>query len=338
MAVTAPASCGTPALRDGPLAAVVVYQLPHSEAGQIMSFVLQDPPSAARAARTGKMRSWGSSTRQSALATNELAAIHSAGFSTVGRVTGAAGYAQPITDDRCPGTWSGHVVSARGSGTAQTDVSNVGGSPDGTLATVVRVVDQARREAIERMAAECAALGGHGVVGVRLTSSVTSSDTSEYLECTAIGTAVRAPGAPSLGHPFTADLGGQDFARLIMNGWVPVALVLGLAIGVRHDDVAAWQHARNTEIGGITELISVTRHHARLKLSQEVRRAGGDGVVVTSVDLAIRERECPKSGGHDRIAQATVAGTAITRFALPAQPAGPSALTIMPLGDRTART
>ena len=299
-----------------------------------MSFMLQEPPPATRAARAGMMRSWGSSTGQSALATGEVAAIRSAGFLTVGRVTGAAGCARRITEDRCPGTWSGPGVGARDYGTTQTDVSGVSGSPDGTLATVVRAMDQVRREAIDRMAAECAALSGHGVVGVRLTSSVTSSDTSEYLECTAIGTAVRASGAPSLDHPFTADLSGQDFARLIMKGWVPVGLVLGLAIGVRHDDVTTSQYAPNTEIGGISHLISATRHDARRKLSQEVRRAGGDGVAVTSVDLAIRERECPKSRGHDRIAQATVAGTAITRFALPARPTGLSALTIMPLGDR----
>jgi hypothetical protein len=56
------------------------------------------------------MRSWGSSTRQSALATDELAAIRSAGFLMVGRVTGAVGYARPITEDRCP--W--HVVRLRG--------------------------------------------------------------------------------------------------------------------------------------------------------------------------------------------------------------------------------
>lgn len=302
-----------------------------------MEFVLRDPPPATRAARTGLMRSWGSSTWQSALAAGELAAIRAAGFLTVGRVTGAAGYALPITEDRCPGTWSSHGVNARGHDTAQTDVSSVGGSPDGTLATVVRVMDQARREAIDRMAAECAALSGHGVVGVQLTSSVTSSYTSEYLECTAIGTAVRAPGAPSLDHPFTADLSGQDFARLVMRGWVPVGLVLGLAIGVRHDDVTTsqetWRYAPNTEIGGITHLISATRHDARRKLNQEVRRVGGDGVVVTSVDLAIRKRECPKSRGHDRVAQATVAGTAITRFPLHAQPTGLSALTIMPLGE-----
>ena len=296
--------------------------------------MLQDPPPAARAARAGKTRSWGSSARQSALAADELAAIGAAGFLAVGRVTGAAGYARAITEDRCPGTWSGHEINARGYDAAHTDVSNVGGSPDGTLATVVREMDQVRREAIDRMAAECAARSGHGVVGVRLTSSVTSSDTSEYLECTAIGTAVRAPGAPSLDRPFTADLSGQDFARLIMHGWVPVGLVLGLAIGVRHDDMTTLQYAPSIEIGGISLLISATRHDARRKLSQEVRRVGGEGVAVTSVDLTIRERECPASRGHDRVAQATVAGTAITRFALPEQPAGLSALKIMPLGDR----
>ena len=149
--------------------------------------MLQDPSPATRAARTGNTRSWGSSTRRSALATDELAAIRSAGFLTVGRVTGAAGYARPITKDRCPGTWSSPPVSARDYRTAQTDISSVGGSPDRTLATVVSAMDQVRREAIDRMAAECAALSGHGVVGVRLTSSVTSSYTSEYLECTAIG-------------------------------------------------------------------------------------------------------------------------------------------------------
>jgi uncharacterized protein YbjQ (UPF0145 family) len=272
------------------------------------------------------------------LATGEFAAIRSAGFLTVGRVTGAAGYARPITEDRCPGTWVSPVVSARGYGTAQTDVSSVSGSPDGTLATVVRAMDQVRREAIDRMAAECAALSGHGVVGVRLTSSVTSSFTSEYLECTAIGTAVRAPGAPSLEHPFTADLSGQDFARLIMRGWVPAGLVLGLAIGVRHDDLTTsqetWRYAPNTEVGGLTHLISATRHDARRKLGQEVRRLGGDGVVVTSADVAVRKRECPKSRGHDRVAEATVAGTAITRFPLPGQATGRPGLTIMPLGDR----
>jgi uncharacterized protein YbjQ (UPF0145 family) len=281
------------------------------------------------------MRSWGSGTWEPALGVDEFTAIRSAGFLTVGRVTGAAVYALPRTAaDRCPGTWSSHGLSARGYGSAQTDVSSVGGSPDGTLAPVVRAMDAARREAIGRMAAEGAALSGHGVIGVRLTSTVTSTYATEYLQCTATGTAVRAPGAPLLEHPFTADLSGQDFARLIMRGWVPVGLVLGLAIGVRHDDLTTLRYALNTEVGGLTHLISATRHDARRKLGQDVRRLDCDGVVVTSVDLAIRTRECPKSSGRDHVAEATVAGTAIARFALPAQAGGLQALTIMPLQGR----
>jgi uncharacterized protein YbjQ (UPF0145 family) len=300
--------------------------------------VSQDLPPAARAARAGLRRSWGSGTREPALAAGELTAIRSAGFLAIGRVTGGAIFALPTTEDRCPGTWSGHGLNARGYGAAQTDISTIGGSPDGTLAAVVRAMDQARRAAIGRMAAECAALSGHGVIGARLTRSLTSTYTTEYLEYTAIGTAVRAPGTPRLEHPFTADLSGQDFAKLITKGWVPVGLVLGLAIGVRHDDLRTaqetWRYAPNTEIGGLTHLISATRHDARRKLGQEVRGLGAAGVVVTSVDLAIRERECPKSYGHDRVAEATVAGTAIAGFSPPAQATGLAALTIMRLGDR----
>ena len=85
------------------------------------------------------------------------------------------------------------------------------------------------------MVEECTALGGHGVVGVRLTIG---GFPSGGLEFKAIGTAVHAPGAPPLRHPFTSDLTGQDFAKLIMKGWMPAGLVLGISIAARHDD---WQ-------------------------------------------------------------------------------------------------
>src|ERR1700744_4473224 len=99
------------------------------------------------------------------------------------------------------------------------------------------------------MTAECEELGGHGVVGVRLTIGPFPAG---GLEFKAIGTAIRAPGAPPVsqwrGHkpgkesatkrrqPFTSDLTGQDFAKRIMKGWVPAGLALGISIGSRHDD------------------------------------------------------------------------------------------------------
>ena len=81
---------------------------------------------------------------------------------------------------------------------------------------LVQAMYQARDTAIGRMTAECARLGGHGVVGVRLSRG---SFPLGGLEFTAIGTAVRAPGAAcGRQEPFTSDLSGQDFAKLITAG------------------------------------------------------------------------------------------------------------------------
>ena len=88
----------------------------------------------------------------------------------------------------------------------------------GSFGPMVQIMYQARRQAIARMTAECEELGGHGVVGVLLTIG---SFPAGGLEFKAIGTAVRAPGGVPLKRPFTSDLSGQDFAKLIMAGWVP---------------------------------------------------------------------------------------------------------------------
>ena len=97
-------------------------------------------------------------------------------------------------------------------------------------------MDQARRTAVERMTAQCAELGGDGVVGLRVSRGSFLLGGQEFM---ALGTAVRARGAedgPARADfaPFTSDLSGQDFAKLIMAGWVPVGLVLGVAIGASH--------------------------------------------------------------------------------------------------------
>ena len=81
----------------------------------------------------------------------------------------------------------------------------------------------ARRSGV--MSAECAQLGGHGVVGMSLTIGRFFGRMA--WEFKAIGTAVRAPGGVSLAQPFTSHLSGQDFAKLIMAGRSGFYLVLG---------------------------------------------------------------------------------------------------------------
>ena len=267
-------------------------------------------PSAAEA-RMAEIRqsgTWGSS-----LSTDEFAAIRSTGFEPVGQVLGAAVYNVGYTGGfACPGAWSGlgrYGVPAVG-------VTTVSG--DGNFASfgpMVATLYEARRAAISRMTAECAELGGHGVVGVTLSIGAFPAG---GLEFKAIGTAVRAPGL-TLARPFTSDLSGQDFAKLFTDGWMPAGLVLGISVGARHDDWVTVTQTRwgagNTEVHGYTDVVTQTRHDAREQLERDVARLGADGVVVTTVTTRVRERDCPAAEGRrDHIVEATLIGTAIARF------------------------
>jgi uncharacterized protein YbjQ (UPF0145 family) len=192
---------------------------------------------------------------------------------------------------------------------------------------------EARRAAIGRMTAECAELGGHGVVGVRLSIGPFPAG---GLEFKAIGTAVRAPGAPPLPEPFTSDLSGQDFAKLVMRGWMPAGLVLGISIGARHDDWLTVGQTRwgsgNAEVTGYTELVNDARHDAREQLERDVVQIGGEGVVIATMEMRVRERECPvQEGRRDHIVEATSIGTAIARFAVHEQRHSGPTLAIMSL-------
>jgi uncharacterized protein YbjQ (UPF0145 family) len=283
--------------------------------------VSEELPAVAKARMEEIRRSgtWGS-----ALTSDEFAAIRGVGFEPVGQVLGAAVYnVGYVGGYNCPGAWGyGQFgMPAR----TQTQVSSQGGW--GSFAPLVKTMYEARHKAIDRMTTECAELGGHGVVGVRLTIG---SFPAGGLEFKAIGTAIRAPGVPPVSYwnrkptgehrePFTSDLSGQDFAKLIMKGWVPAGLALGISIGSRHDDWVTVGQTRwgsgNAEVVGYTELVNDARHDSRQQLEKDVRRLGGEGVVIADMEMRVRERECPAmEGRRDHIVEATCIGTAIARF------------------------
>jgi len=263
-----------------------------------------------------------SGTWSSALSTDEFAAIRSVGFEPVGQVLGAAVYNVGYRGGYgCPsfsyfGTYN--RFATLGWGGYQGATTSVSSSGSGSAyAPLVQTLYAARRAAIGRMAAECSQLGGHGVVGVSLTIGDFASGNLEFK---AIGTAVRAPGAMSLQRPFTSDVSGQDFAKLIADGVVPVGLALGISIGARHDDWMTRNQARwtsgNTEVDGYTDLINKTRHDARDQLRRDVRDLGAEGVVIQRMDMQVGEHECrAQEGARDHVAEVTIVGTAITHFA-----------------------
>jgi uncharacterized protein YbjQ (UPF0145 family) len=268
------------------------------------------PPAAeSRIAEIRRSGTWGS-----ALSADEFTAIRSVGFQPVGQVLGAAVYNIGYTGGwACPGAWAGYG----GFATPYQSVTAVSGTGSmGSFGPMVQTLYNARRRALGRMTEECEELGGHGVVGVSLTIGAFPAG---GLEFKAIGTAVRAPGGVPLPQPFTSDLSGQDFAKLIMAGWVPAGLALGISIGARHDDWLTINQTRwgsgNAEVTGYTDLVNSARHDARTQLDRDVTRIGADGVVVKSMDMRIRERECPmQEHRRDHIAEVTIIGTAIAQF------------------------
>jgi len=284
--------------------------------------VSDDLPAAAEA-RMAEIRASG--TWGSALTSDEFAAIRSVGFEPVGQVLGACVYNIGYTGGyACPGAWGnwgyGQVMPVR----TRTQVSSRSGF--GSFGPLVQAMYDARHKALDRMTAECEELGGHGVVGVRLTIGAFPAG---GLEFKAIGTAIRAPGVGPVStwqhrgtrpkRPFTSDLSGQDFTKLIMKGWVPAGLALGISIGSRHDDWLTVGQTRwgsgNAEVTGYTELVNDARHDARQQLAADVARLGGEGVVIADMEMRVRERECPVSEGRrDHIVEATTIGTAIARF------------------------
>lgn len=274
-----------------------------------------ESPAVARAREAGARPAgtWGS-----ALTTKEFAAIRSVGFEPVGQVFGAAVYAaESASGSRCPGP-----------GTPELD-------DPGGFAPLVEAMYQARRAAVDRMTAQCGALGGHGVVGVRLSRGPFAFGGAGF---TAAGTAVRAVGdAAALRLPFVSALSGQDFARLLRAGWIPAGLAFGIAIRALHDDMATVRQGRpwsgNTEMAGWTALVNRARQDARDRLEDDIRRTGAEGAVIAGMRMHARARDCPVAvGRNDHVVEVTLTGTAIAGFSRANDaPAGP-VLTVMPVG------
>jgi uncharacterized protein YbjQ (UPF0145 family) len=190
------------------------------------------------------------------------------------------------------------------------------------------------------MAAECAELGGHGVVGASVQiSEVAPADgwRAGAVEFTVTGTAVRARGCPRVSRPFACDLSGQDFAKLIMAGWAPAGIALGLSVAGLHDDGLTTGTSRlgprNAEVPAYADLIAKVRQEARSLLEQAAGALGADGVVVSAMTVHVRGGAC-RRGGTDHFAEAVITGTAVARFAGQRSTAPPASLpNVLPPGS-----
>jgi uncharacterized protein YbjQ (UPF0145 family) len=276
--------------------------------------------------------------RESTLSVGGLQALRRVGFEQVGQAFGAAVFPLATTVGvSCPGIGGLRRASAEGAAMGPTIVS--GDGVPGPAARFAHALSQGRRTAVSRMLAHCAELGGHGVVGVSVEVEEIPDAvlTAAAVEFTVMGTAVRAGGCPPPTRPFACEGSGPDLAKLIMAGWVPVAIVLGISATARHDDLHMADRYRwglqNAEVAAYTDLIIKARHDARSRLEQDVREVGADGVVGSSMTVHVHSSPChAHAGGTDHLAHAVATGTAVTRFA--DFPQASRSLVVLPLTHR----
>jgi uncharacterized protein YbjQ (UPF0145 family) len=196
-------------------------------------------------------------------------------------------------------------------------------------------------DAHERMLAEARALGADGVLGIRRLAARVAGGGHEY---SSLGTAVRFTDPARVRRvdeprrtPWAATLTAEDCAAAASAGFLPAGVATGYSLALKHEDWQLRQQGsswNNTEVDGLTELLSAARADARSSLAAKAGRltAGGE-LVVTDNSLRTGERPCGEE--KDIIAEALFVGTVLVPHPTPPARRG-RALTVLPLTPPTA--
>lgn len=319
----------SPGQRHHALKVSSIVDVPNAQADPFSS-----DPRLARLTRLRTSRGWSFPSPM-----GEVAAVRAAGFEPVGQVFGTTVVLLGSGDSSLPGPPGFGRCFVRDGGSVAGTPTNA--DPHNPL---LAALTEARDRALERVLDECAALGGDGIIGMRLRRTEFFAHT---VELTLEGTAVRARASTRPAALFTTHVSGQDLARLLDAGWLPFALVFGTALAACHFDDSMFQQTRrgvgpagNREVAGYTRLVNDARHEARRTLENAVRERGGHGAVVHEMTLQFSERECPRQFEQhaDYVAEATILGSAIIPFDRTVPSARPGPLTIMRLDGRIAPT
>jgi uncharacterized protein YbjQ (UPF0145 family) len=200
------------------------------------------------------------------LSVDEFLLVRKAGFEPAGMVVGSSVY---------------HVGSQSGSWKQNQE-----------LQVLTSAMYNARELAMSRMEAEAQALGASGIVGVKLTIRFLEWGT-DICEFIALGTAVKHSAGQDWrtdgGIPFTSDLSGQAFYKLIATGFRPLGLVLGNCVyHVAHQSFGSFlrQIGQNTEVAPFTQALYEARELAMSRMQAEAERASATNVVETRVELS----------------------------------------------------
>jgi uncharacterized protein YbjQ (UPF0145 family) len=306
------------------------------------------PPSA----RDRIERQRASATTGSLLSAPAAAALRSAGLAPVGEVFGCLAMQLGWTSSACG--WYGNGAPAwlgnpsTGWGYSTTSPVRTTGGASGSYAAFgpyVKAFEQGWHGAIDRMLAEAGALDAEGVVGVAVGRSQLDGQAWEF---SALGTAVRSTdrsltGPPGAGGPWHTDLTAEDTAAAILSGLMPLGIAFGISVATKHEDWALKQQRStwsNTEVDGLTELVTAARADARTRITRRAAATGAGQLVITRMGLS--EFETPCGQEVDMHAEAVMVGTVLAPspsapFRTRSRPGTAQVLPVMPLSSATDR-
>ena len=268
----------------------------------------------------------------SALSTRDLVAVRAAGYEPVGQAFGTATIR--LTRLVYPG-YQLHPTAYLGSsryGTLKVNPVMVSAYHDGER--------KARTAALSRIVAECRALGGDGVLGVRISRSQPSHDLYEF---TMIGTAVRHTSTSKATEaPFVTTMSAADVGALARSGWRPIGFLFELQRFAGHAGYVGFGGGRlNPNNYQVAEVVSATTvlNHARSRVRQllNARLPVNGGMILDSLTGEVDRTECTAIDGQsDFVVDVEAVGTSIepiTRYEIRSSRATLDILPVMRLDD-----
>ncbi len=162
---------------------------------------------------------------------------------------------------------------------------------DSEMSVLSGAYDEATRLAVSRMQKEAAALGAHGVVGVRF-NMVRREWSEKSVEVQILGTAVAGPAQDAPSAPWLSDLSGQEWWALYRAGYSPVGLVYGHSawfILTTQDDEWDESGGYNTELTHFSMALTQCRNRAAATVVGMARHLGATGIVGVHISRRVEE-------------------------------------------------
>lgn len=193
----------------------------------------------------------------------------------------------------------------------------------GTEPLVFGPYEQALRNAwhdvITRLEAEALGAGAHGVVGVSLRQEVSASGSvaaQQLLQLQLVGSAVRVRSAAPLPRPFLSTLSMDETLKLLVRGWIPS----GIAVGISAVHVHGWAASAfmqgttfsNAEMRAPTAGMALARARAEYEVRRALVATRADGMVATALQLDRSAQACGNNQGV--LIEGRIIGSGVVRY------------------------